>query len=382
MEPAGYRMCTFCVMDTSDPEITFDADGRCNHCLAFETYAASAWFPNEEGERRLKTLIEEIKEAGKGHDYDSVLGLSGGVDSSFLALKAHEWGLRPLVVHVDAGWNSELAVQNIERIIKYTGYELHTHVVNWEDMRRLQLAYLRSGVANQDVPQDHAFFAGLYHFAAKNRVKFVLNGGNLATEGIFPSSWHGPAMDAINLKAINKRYGDGPLEDYPTIGAFKYFIWYPMVKRMTPVRPLNYIPYSKDIAIQFLQETVGWRAYERKHGESLFTKFFQNYYLPTRFGYDKRRPHLSSLIVAGSITRVEAVALLEQSLYNPKDLERDREYLCRKLRISSAEFTALMEAPIHDHHDFPTWDRRYGALSRLRTVATKVTGKPIRIYSK
>ena len=382
MGAAEYRECAYCVMDTSDPEITFDGDGRCNHCRAFEAIAGDMWFPNEEGERRLEVILEQIKEAGRGKEFDSVLGLSGGVDSSYLAMKAHEWGLRPLVVHVDAGWNSELAVQNIERIVKYTGYQLHTNVVDWEDMRRLQLAYLRSGVANQDVPQDHAFFAGLYHFAVENHVKFVLNGGNLATEGIFPTSWHGPAMDAVNLNAINDRYGDGPLTNYPTIGTFKYFIWYPMVKRMTPVRPLNYVPYSKDIAIKYLEDTVGWRAYERKHGESLFTKFFQNYYLPTRFGYDKRRPHLSSLIVAGSLTRDEAEALLEQPLYDPVELARDREYLCRKLRISAEEFMALMDAPIHSHRDFPTWDRRYAVLSKLRSMATRVTGKSIRIYSK
>lgn len=382
MTTADYRECTYCVMDTSDPEITFDADGRCNHCLAFEADAPNSWFPNEEGDRRLKVILEEIKEAGMDKEYDSVLGLSGGVDSSYLALKAQEWGLRPLVVHVDAGWNSELAVQNIERIVKHTGYDLHTHVVDWEDMRRLQLSFLKSGIANQDVPQDHAFFAGLYHFAVENDVKYVLNGGNLATEGIFPTSWHGPAMDAVNLKAIHKQYGDGPLESYPTIGMFKYFIWYPMVKRMTPVRPLNYMPYSKDIAIEYLKDTVGWRSYERKHGESLFTKFFQNHYLPTKFGFDKRRPHLSSLIVAGSMTRDEAKALLEQPLYDPTELARDREYVCRKLRVSADEFRALMDAPIHSHKDFPNWDRSYNALSKLRSIATKVTGKSIRIYSK
>lgn len=382
MTTADYRECTYCVMDTSDPEITFDADGRCNHCLAFEADAPDWWFPNEEGERRLKVILGGIKEAGKGKGYDSVLGLSGGVDSSFLALKAQEWGLRPLVVHVDAGWNSELAVQNIERVVKHTGFELHTHVVDWEDMRRLHLSFLKSGVANQGAPQDHAFFAGLYQFAVENDVKYVLNGGNLATEGIFPTSWHGPAMDAVSLKAIHKEYGDGPPESYPMIGTFKYFIWYPIVKGMTPVRPLNYIPYSKDIAIEYLKETVGWRPYERKHGESLFTKFFQNYYLPTKFGFDKRRPHLSSLIVAGSMTRDEAKALLEQPLYDPTELARDREYLCRKLRISVDEFRGLMDAPIHSHRDFPTWERRYNALKKLRSVATKVTGKSIRIYSK
>ena len=292
MTEREYQVCTYCVMDTSDPDITFDADGRCNHCRDFETLRGTVWFPDEEGARRLERMIEQVKEEGEGKEYDCVLGLSGGVDSSYLALKAHEWGLRPLVVHVDAGWNSELAVQNIERIVKHCGYELHTHVVNWEDMRELQLSYLRAAVANQDVPQDHAFFAGLYHFATENKVRYVLNGGNVATEGIFPTAWQGAAMDARNLKAIHARYGTQPLTDYPLISFSQYYFWYPIVKRMTPLRPLNLMPYSKDEAIAELEEQIGWRAYPRKHGESLFTKFFQNYYLPTKFGYDKRRPHL------------------------------------------------------------------------------------------
>lgn len=377
-----YQECTFCVMDTTDPRIEFDAMGRCNHCRDFERVAEEHWFPNEEGGRRLDGILDRIRAEGRGKQYDSILGLSGGVDSSYLALKVHEWGLRPLVVHVDGGWNSELAVQNIERVVKHTGFELHTHVVDWEDMRALQLSYLRAAVPNQDVPQDHAFFAGLYHFAVRNDVKFVLNGGNLATEGIFPTSWHGPAMDSINLKDIHRRFGDRPLKNYPTIGVFRYFVWYPLVRGMTPIRPLNYVPYSKDIAIAYLQDTVGWRAYERKHGESLFTKFFQNYYLPTKFGLDKRRPHLSSLIVAGSLTRDEAAKKLAEPLYDPAELKRDREYLSRKLRLGPEGFEELMAATPHHHTDFRTWDPYYRVLSRSRTTASKLTGRSLRIYTK
>jgi aminotransferase len=301
MASRSYQECSFCVMDTSDPDISFDDDQRCNHCRDFERLIGNVWFPNEEGACRLEQLLKRIKARGKGREYDCVIGLSGGVDSSYLALKAYEWGLRPLVVQVDAGWNSELAVQNIERIVKYTGFELHTSVVNWGTMRQLQLSYLRAAVANQDVPQDHAIFAALYHFASKSGVRYVLGGGNSATEGIFPRAWHAEAMDARNLKAIHKRFGGQSLLGYPTIGIFRYYIWYPMIKRMTPVRPLDCMPYSKDEAASYLEDTIGWRAYPRKHGESLFTKFFQNYYLPTKFGYDKRRRHLSSLIAAGSL---------------------------------------------------------------------------------
>lgn len=375
----GYRVCSWCVMDTSDPEITFDAAGQCNHCSAFEKLRGTSWFPDEDGQRRLDALIETVKSEGRGKQYDCVLGLSGGVDSSYLALKAHEWGLRPLVVHVDGGWNSELAVQNIERIVKHCGYELHTHVVNWEDMRELQLAYLRAAVANQDVPQDHAFFAGLYHFATSNKVRYVLNGGNAATEGIFPSAWHGAAMDARNLKAIHKRFGTQPLTDYPLISFSQYYFWYPIVKRMKPLRPLNLMPYSKELALPEL-ERIGWRAYPRKHGESLFTKFFQNYYLPTKFGYDKRRPHLSSLISSGAITRGRALELLDEPLYDREELGRDRQYLCRKLRISDEEFDDLMQRPIHHYTDFDNWDRLFRRMKSLQARVAKLSGRSVKVF--
>lgn len=379
MTDPSYQMCTYCVMDTSDPGITFGASGRCNHCRDFEQLLGTVWFPNEEGARRLRATIEKVKKEGSGKQYDCVLGVSGGIDSSYLALKAHEWGLRPLVVHVDGGWNSELAVQNIERIIKHCGYELHTHVVNWEDMRELQLSYLRAAVANQDVPQDHAFFAGLYHFATDNKVRYVLNGGNAATEGIFPSTWHGAAMDAKNLRAIHDEFGTKPLTDYPLISFSEYYFWYPIVKRMTPLRLLNLMPYSKEQAAADLEQ-IGWRAYPRKHGESLFTKFFQNYYLPTKFGYDKRRPHLSSLIASGGITREGALALLDEPLYEADELRRDRQYLCRKLRISETEFEDLMNRPIHHYTDFDNWDKQFGRMKAAQTRASRVLGRDIAVY--
>ena len=291
-----------------------------------------------------------------------------------------EWGLRPLVVHVDAGWNSELAVQNIERIVKHCGYELHTHVVNWEDMRELHLSYLRAAVANQDVPQDHAFFAALYHFATENNVRYVLNGGNVATEGIFPSAWHGAAMDARNIKAIHAQYGTQPLTDYPLISFSRYYFWYPMVKRMTPLRPLNLIPYSKGDAVSELEHQIGWRSYPRKHGESLFTKFFQNFYLPTKFGYDKRRPHLSSLIASDSLSRNRALDLLEEPLYGDEELRRDREYVCRKLRVSETEFEDLMNRPTQHSSDFKNWEKRYTRLKSAQSHIGRLTGKTISAY--
>jgi N-acetyl sugar amidotransferase len=376
-----YQVCNRCVMDTSDPHITFNEQGVCNHCNEFDAVTSQHWFPNTEGARRLNEMIAAIKRDGAGQEFDCILGLSGGVDSSYLALKAKEWGLRPLVVHVDAGWNSELAVANIEAIVKHCQYDLHTHVVDWEEMRDLQLAYLRSGIANQDVPQDHIFFASLYHFAVRNGIRYIFSGGNLATEGIFPSAWHGSAMDAINLKAIHNQFGTLPLRNYKTISFFDYYFWYPFVRKMRTLRPLNYMPYVKSQAIEELESTVGWRSYGRKHGESHFTKLFQNYYLPERFGYDKRRPHLSSLIASGQLTRADAMDELKKPLYDPKELELDIEYFCKKLRIKRVEFDQLMRVPKQHYTDFQNWDKYHRLLKEAQALVARLTGRTIRVYS-
>ncbi len=368
-------------MDTSDPQIWFDERGVCNHCNEFEAVKTQQWFPNEEGSRRWKAIVEEMKRGGRGRDYDCVLGLSGGADSSYVALKVYESGLRPLVVHVDAGWNSELAVANIERIVKYCNFDLHTHVVDWEDLRDLQLAYLQAGVANQDVPQDHVFFASMYHFAVRNGIRYVLSGGNIATESIFPKSWHGPAMDAINLKAIHRRHGSRPLRTYDTVGFFDYFVWYPFVRKLRTVRPLNYMNYDKKQAITELEQKIGWRAYGRKHGESLFTKLFQNYYLPEKYGYDKRRPHLSSLIVSGQMTREDALRELEQPLYDERELEIDIAYFCKKLRISRAQFDEYMKVPNRSYKEYRNWDSRYQLLTRVRRFVERILGRDVKVYS-
>lgn len=375
------KICSRCVMDTSDPDISFNSEGICNHCIEFDTVTRKHWFPDDEGRRRLAAIVEDIKAAGSKQEYDCILGLSGGVDSSYLAIKVREWGLRPLVVHVDAGWNSELAVANIENVVKHCAYDLHTHVVDWEEMKDLHLAYLRAGIANQDVPQDHIFFASLYHFATSNGIRYILSGGNIATEGIFPRAWHGSAMDAVNLKAIHLKYGQKPLRNYKTISFFDYYLWYPFVKKMRTVRPLNYMYYDKTQAVKELERTIGWRAYGRKHGESLFTKLFQNYYLPEKFGYDKRRPHFSSLIVSGQMTREEALEKLNEPLYDAQELEIDIAYFCKKLRITREQFTEFMNAHPHHHTDFPTWDGRYRWLKRVQSIVEKITGKRVNVYS-
>lgn len=377
----SYQQCKRCVMDTSDVEITFDSEGFCNHCNEFFSTTRLNWFPGDHGKVMLKEIVSSIKSEAKGRPYDSILGLSGGVDSCYLALKVKELGLKPLVIHVDAGWNSELAVSNIEAVVKYCGFDLHTHVVDWEEMRDLQLSYLFAGVSNQDVPQDHIFFSSIYHFATKNKIRTILSGGNIATEGIFPNSWHGSAMDAINLKAIHRAFGKNPLRQYKTISFFEYYFWYPLVKGMRTIRPLNYLPYHKSEALTELIDTVGYKPYERKHGESLFTKFFQNYYLPTKFGFDKRRPHLSSLIVSGQLTRAEALVQLAAPLYQESDLEIDISYFCKKLQISREEFNQLLARPNRHYSEFPNWDRRYKLLKKVQAYVMRSTGKSFRVYS-
>lgn len=373
-------VCSKCVMDSSDPSIVFDDNGVCSHCHFYDDVLSKKYMPDEKGAKYLDRMIKKIKEDGKDNEYDCIIGLSGGADSSYMAIKIKEFGLRPLVIHVDAGWNSELAVNNIEKIVKFCDYDLHTCVMNWEDMRDLQLSYLKAGVSNQDVPQDHAFFASLYKYATKYNIKYILSGGNISTECVYPN-WHGSAMDAINLKDIHRKYGTRKLASYTTVSFFEYYFWFPIVKGLRTLRPLNYMPYVKKDAIDFLVNEVGWKPYARKHGESVFTKFFQNHYLPEKFGYDKRRMHLSSLILTNQMTRNDAVRLLDESLYDHQELEEDIEYFCKKLRISKEEFDLYMNAPIQDYTDFKNWDFLQRIAKNGQRVVEKILGKKVKVYS-
>lgn len=380
-ESQDYQRCTRCIMDTTDPTIEFDKNGVCNHCNKFDSLISKGYFPDEVGRHKLQNILQHIKSDSVNREYDCIIGLSGGVDSCYLALKVKEWGLRPLVVHVDTGWNSELAVANINKVIDYCGFELYTHVVQWDEMRDLQVAFLKAGVSNQDVPQDHAIFATIYHFAIKHNIKYILTGGNIATEGIFPASWQGNAMDAINLRAIHKRFGEKPLNAYSTISLFEYYIWYPFVKKMRTIRPLNFLNYNKKQAVEEMEQKMGWRNYGRKHGESIFTKLFQNYYQPLKFGYDKRLPHLSSLIVSGQLTRDEALEQLKAPLYDGDELENDIRYFCRKLNITRETFDSFINDPAHHYTDFPNSDSKIKNLRKIQTLAERVFKKRLTVYS-
>jgi N-acetyl sugar amidotransferase len=370
-----YRMCARCVMDTTDSDITFDGNGLCNHCSYVVENFKYYWFPDERGEPLLRQMIDKVKQEGRGKPYDSIIGLSGGVDSSYLAVKVVEWGLRPLAVHVDAGWNSELAVKNIDQIVTKTGLDLHTHVVDWEEMRDLQLAFLRSNVANQDVPQDHAFFAALYNYATKNGIKYVISGSNYATESILARSWGYDAMDIRHLRAIHKQYGSRKLKTFPTVSFFRNYVFYPHIKKMQVLAPLNYMPYNKSIAIDYLEENYGWRYYGGKHYESRWTHFFQAYYLPTKFGYDKRKAHLASLVVAGEITRDQALKELEKPLYTENELAEDKAFVAKKLGISLDELDELVAQPPRHYREFPNNERKLQEYWAMRAFLLDKAGR-------
>lgn len=357
-EGRKYQVCTRCVMDTTDPEIEFDEQGVCSHCRNFESNVRPTWPSNGGDSVKLEAMIQTVKAYGKGKRYDCIIGLSGGIDSSYIAVKAAEWGLRPLVVHVDAGWNSELAVMNIEQICRRLGFDLVTHVVDWEEMRDMQLAFLRSNLANQDVPQDHAFFAALYGYAEKAGIKYVINGSNFATESILPAPWGYDAMDATHVKSIHARFGSRSRGDFPVVSFFDLYVKYPFLLKMEVLRPLNLLPYNKEEAIRILEKDYGWRYYGGKHYESRWTRFFQAYYLPYKFGYDKRKAHLSSLVVSGQMSRGDALKALKAPLYDPKLLVEDKIFIAKKLGLSLTEFEALVDQPARHFSEFPNHQRK------------------------
>jgi len=384
-----YQRCSKCVMDTTDPEIVFAEDGECNHCKYFKTNIMPAWPNKNERDDLLKKLITEIKSNGKGKEYDCILGLSGGVDSSYVAVKVAEYKLRPLVVHVDAGWNSALAVKNIEQICERLKFDLVTHVVNWEEMKELQLAFLRSNVANQDVPQDHAFFAALYGCATKSGIQYVISGSNFATESVLPQSWGYDAMDATHLISIHKQFGSKSLGKFPIVSFYDLFIRYPFFKKMKVVKPLNLIEYNKDQAIEELEQNYGWQYYGGKHYESRWTRFFQGHYLPYKFGYDKRKAHLSSLILSGQMNREKALSLLDDQLYDPNLLIEDKEFIAKKLGISLSQLDEFLNASASHFSHFPNHQTKlkiclaiFGTLRKYISLSLAIIRLPLKITKK
>ncbi|WP_275448422.1 N-acetyl sugar amidotransferase [Mesorhizobium retamae] len=349
-----YLICTNCIMDTSDSKISFDSNGRCEYCNNYYSNILPNWHPDERGLREIISVVDKIKKDGRDRDHDCLIGISGGVDSSYVTYLAKaKFGLRPLLFHVDAGWNSQQAVNNIEKLVDGLNLDLHTEVVNWQEMKDLQLAFFKAQVPHIDTPQDHAFFAGLYNFAAKHSFKYILTGANYSTECVRePLEWHYHASDLRQLKDIHRRFGSRPLKTFPLSDIFTFKIYYRYFKGIQVVKPLNYVPFRKEEAMQELVDKFGWQRYAHKHYESRFTRFYEGYWLPTKFGYDKRRAHFSSLILTGQMTREDALERIAQTAYNPDDLAQDFEYIATKLDLTVGELQQIMDGPNKSYKDY------------------------------
>ncbi|GMV55099.1 MAG: hypothetical protein AMXMBFR6_09040 [Betaproteobacteria bacterium] len=349
-----YQLCSQCVMDTSDSQIVFDENGVCDHCNGFKAHVLPNWHPDEQGKAMFREVVEKIRREGSGKPFDSIIGMSGGLDSSYmLHLAVSEFGLRPLVFHVDGGWNTDIAVNNIQMLVDKLGLDLYTEVINWEEMRDFQLAFFKAGVPHLDIPQDHAFVATLYHFANRHRIKYILNGGNYATECVRnPLEWLYYGTDMAQIRDIHRRFGTRPLKTYPFSGILFHKFYLRYVRGVTVVKPLNWLPYTKELAVRTLSEKYGWRPYPQKHFESRFTKFYEGYWLPTRFGYDTRRVQFSSLILTGQMTRAEALEKLRVPAYDPKTIDEEFEYIATKLGISAEELRQYHTMPIKTYKDY------------------------------
>ena len=345
-----YQMCTKTVMDTTDSDIFFDEKGISNHYYAAKSELD--YFKNIDRKKNLDRMMTKVK-SSKG-SYDSIIGLSGGVDSSYLLYYlVKNYKIKPLVVHVDGGWNTEISQWNVENLVKKLDLDLYTHVVNWKEMRDLQLSFLKSNTKNQDIPQDHAFFAKLYDIGIKEKIKYIITGSNLASESILPFSWGYFATDDRFLKSIHRKFGSIPLKSFPTLSFFRYYFLMPLLYGIKILKPLNLINYEPSKAKALLMKEVGFKDYGKKHNESSFTKFFQNYYLYEKFGIDKRKAHLSSLILSKKISREEALDLLKHKPYDLNLIENEKEFIAKKLKISKNDLDNLITSPNKHFTDYP-----------------------------
>lgn len=336
----AYQICTKTIMDTTDPNIIFNEQGESDYYVNFTKEILPSWNTGEEGLKELMRTAEKIKKDGKNRDFDCIIGLSGGLDSSYVAYVAKEiMGLRPLLFHVDAGWNTDRAVGNIEKLVNGLGLDLFTDVINWEEMKDLQRAFLNSQISDQDLPQDIAFFSSLYKFAKKNKIKYVLTGGNYSTECCRePEEWGGyPGIDKKLILDIYKKFGNNKLKTFPIVDILQYKLYYKYILGMEVFKPLNLIPYIKVDVEKLLFEKFGWESFKHKHHESRFTRFYEDYWLPRKFGYEKRRAHFSSLILTGQMTRDEALVRISKPELSEEFLMKEFEYVANKLDLSTIQ---------------------------------------------
>lgn len=355
-------ICTRCVMDTSDPDITFDNQGVCSHCHRRDDLIDRYVYRGEKGGAALDSWVSRMKEEGKGSDYDCIIGVSGGVDSSYVAYLVHKLGLRTLAVHMDNGWDSELSVKNIELLLNKLGIDLYTEVLDWETFRDLQLAFLKASTPDSEIPTDHAIVAVLRKKAEERRIKYLIIGSNYMTETHIPRSWSYGTEDLRYIKALNQRFGTMSLDKFPHYNLFMDWVYKYRLRRF-PI--LNYIDYNKTQAISVLSNEMGWKYYGGKHYESIYTRFYQGYILPRKFGYDKRRSHFSSLICSGEMNREQALMELQKPTYPLEQQMEDKEYVIKKLELTDEEFERIMALPPKTHLDYPSYD---GTFTKIRRI--------------
>jgi len=349
------RICKKCIMDTSDPNIKFNDEGICEYCLNFKEVILPEWKYGENQKEELLKIAEKIKIEGKGKDFDCIIGLSGGLDSSYTAhIATKVMGLRPLLLHVDAGWNTDQAVENIEKLVDGLNLDLYTEVINWEEMKDLQLSFLKSQIADQDKPQDIAFFSTLYKFASKHKIKYVLTGGNYSTECCRePEEWGAyPGIDTVLINDIHNKYGKKKLKTFPIVDVFVSKIYYKYFLGMEVIKPLNYIPFRKKEAEEELNKLYAWKKFQHKHHESRFTRFYEDYWMPKKFGYEKRRAHFSSLIMTGQMSRNDALERISKPELSEDFLLKEFEYVANKLDLSVRELEEIFEGKNKTYHDY------------------------------
>jgi N-acetyl sugar amidotransferase len=370
-----FQRCTRCVMDTTDPDIIFDNEGVCNHCLQYDELSAGHVFTGIEAESRLAKIVARIRADGTGKPYDCIMGVSGGVDSTYSVYMAKRAGLRPLAVHLDNGWDSELAVKNIQRVLTTLEVDLQTVVLDWEEFRDLQVGFLKASTPDSEIPTDHAIISVMFSYAAKHRLRHVVTGFNVRTESHMPRAWSSGHSDWRYIRNVHKRFGTTRLRTYPHT---PFFTLLRLRRAQEWTHILNYVDYHKQRAKDVLKSEVGWVDYGGKHYESVYTRFYQGYILPTKFNFDKRKAHFSSLICSGQMTRGDALAELNRPPYPLDQQERDKAYVIKKLNLTAAEFDEIMAQPRRKNSDFPSIERFYrGPLYKAMRWIYRATAKPL-----
>ena len=368
-----YKTCTRCIMDTTDPDIVFDADGVCNHCHRYDRVAGQRLMPLDERKEKLQALVAEIKAAGQGKPYDCVIGVSGGVDSTYVAYIVKQLGLRPLAIHLDNGWNSELAVANIQKTLEKLGIDLHTHVIDWMEFRDLQLSFLKAATPDGEVPTDHAIFALLYEQAASHGLRHVITGTNVVSEAILPEKWGYGYFDWRYIRCVHKLFGKSTLKTYPHFSLLR-LAYYVFLRKVRLVSILNFIDYEKKVAMDVLENELGWVYYGGKHYESIYTRFYQSYLLPQKFDIDKRKAHYSNLVLSGQMTRDQAIAAMAEPIYPDNLIKEDVDYVTKKLGLKPGEMDAIIASPNKTFEDYQTSHGTFETAKRVVNSTRRYIG--------